>query len=166
MTTDFAPRIVRAGFLTALVDGLFACVLALSYGGTIARLWQGVASTLLGPEALAGGTRTALIGLLMHVGVALTWSAVYVALLRSSAALRRLRASRLGVLKIAAFYGPLIWMVMSLAVIPSMLHRFPPITPRWWINFFGHILFVAVPIAVGAGLPTEPGPRSSERTAG
>lgn len=161
----FTRRLVRAGLLTAAIDGAFACVLAVLYGGTVMRLWQGVASTLLGPDALTGGMKTTLIGVGMHVGVAFTWSAVYLVALQTSSALRRTRVSRFGILKIAVFYGPFIWMVMSLAVIPSMLHRFPPITVRWWVNFFGHVLFVAVPIALGIGKPAEPVHRSSERTA-
>jgi hypothetical protein len=37
------------------------------------------------------------------------------------------------------------WMTMSLVVIPLLAQR-PPITYRWWIQFFGHIPFVALPI--------------------
>jgi hypothetical protein len=51
------------------------------------------------------------------------------------------------VIKVAALYGPFIWLVMSLAVIPVLLHRPPAITFRWWVQFFGHAPFVGVPIA-------------------
>jgi uncharacterized membrane protein YagU involved in acid resistance len=69
--------------------------------------------------------------------------------------IRGLLASELGVLKVAALYGPVIWMVMSLALIPLMTHRPPSITYRWWIQFFGHILFVAFPMiwAITRGEP-------------
>src|SRR5437762_2596366 len=41
-------RFVLAGVLTAIVDGCFSSVLsAVFYGSTVARLFQGVASTLL-----------------------------------------------------------------------------------------------------------------------
>ena len=155
MTDDVARRLLRAGALTAFVDGIFASVLSLIYGNTIARVWQGVASVLLGAGALTGGTRTALIGVLMHVGVAFTWSAVFLLTMSQSAWLRRVRRSPGGVLKIACVYGPLIWMVMSLAVIPALAHRPPAITGRWWVNFFGHIPFVAVPILLGVGTMRE-----------
>jgi hypothetical protein len=36
----------------------------------------------------------------------------------------------------------LIWMVMSLAVIPLLVHRPPAISIRWWIQLIGHIPFV------------------------
>ena len=61
--------IARAGLLTALIDGAFSSVLSVAfYHSTVTRLFQGVAATLLGPDALAGGPRTALIGVLMHTG--------------------------------------------------------------------------------------------------
>jgi hypothetical protein len=47
---------------------------------------------------------------------------------------------------IASVYGPLIWIVMSMLIVPQLTHRPPAITYRWWIQFFGHIPFVALPI--------------------
>ena len=148
-------RLVRAGLLTGIVDGLFSSVLsAFFYGSTVSRLWQGVASVLLGSDPLNGGRRTALIGLLMHFGVAFAWSAVFLFLLLRWEWIRGLLASRHGVLKVAALYGPFIWMVMSLVVIPALTQRPPRITLRWWIQWFGHIPFVGIPIvASSAGAP-------------
>lgn len=140
-------RLVRAWLLTAISDGLFASVLSVAFfHSTLARLWQGVASTLLGKAAFDGGTRTALIGVLMHFGVALGWSTVFLLLYNSSAVIRRVAASRYGVLKIASIYGPFIWLFMSLIVIPLLLHRPTPITTRWWVQLIGHIPFVATPM--------------------
>ena len=152
---DTIARLVRAGLLTGIVDGLFSSVLsAFFYGSTVSRLWQGVASVLLGSDALNGGRRTALIGLLMHFGVAFAWSAVFLFLLLRWEWIRGLLASRHGVLKVAALYGPFIWMVMSLVVIPALTRRPPRITLRWWIQWFGHIPFVGIPIvASSAGAP-------------
>ena len=144
-------RLVRAGLLTGIVDGLFSSVLsAFFYGSTVSRLWQGVASVLLGSDALNGGRRTALIGLLMHFGVAFAWSAVFLFLLLRWEWIRGLLASRHGVLKVAALYGPFIWMVMSLVVIPALTQRPPRITLRWWIQWFGHIPFVGIPIVASS----------------
>ena len=151
-----ASRLVRAGLLTAVSDGLFSSVLAaVFYHSTVTRLWQGVASTLLGPEALNGGTSTALIGVLMHFGVAFGWSAVFLFLVMRWRWIQGLLASPYGVVKVAALYGPFIWLVMSLAVIPLLLQRPPAITIRWWIQLFGHIPFVAIPIvaSIGGGSP-------------
>ncbi len=143
-------RLIAAGLATALTDGLFACVLAKGfYGSTITRLWQNVASVLLGPSALEGGTRTALIGVLMHIGVAFAWSAVFLLLVTY---FPRLRHG--GIVKVAAIYGPFVWLVMSLVVIPLLVHRPPNITIRWWIQLVGHVFFVGLPIVAMIGRGT------------
>jgi hypothetical protein len=147
MHPDATSRLARAWLLTAVVDALFSSALAeFVYGTGAPRLWQGVASTLLGPAALDGGTRTVLIGLVMHAGVALAWSTVFLLVHDNVAAVRRVAASRHGVWKVAVAYGPVIWLVMSFVVIPLLTRRPPTITYRWWIQVFGHIPFVAVPI--------------------
>jgi len=111
----------------------------------VARLFQGVASVLLGAEALKGGTRTAVLGVLMHFGVAFGWSIVFWVIMKASW-MRKLLASPYGVAKVSALYGPFIWMTMSLAVIPMLTQHSPAITSRWWIQLFGHIPFVGLPI--------------------
>ena len=130
-----------------MTDGLFSSVLAaFFYGSTVMRLWQGVASVPLGASALDGGVRTAAIGLAIHFCVAFTWSAVFLALVAASSWLRGVLASPLGIIAAAAIYGPIVWMTMSLVLIPLFTHRPPAINFRWWVQFFGHIPFVALPI--------------------
>ena len=145
-------RLLRAGALTAVTDGLFSSVLAVFvYGSTVTRLWQGVASVLLGAAAFEGGSRTAAIGVLMHVGVAFGWSAVFLLLVLSSSWLRGVLAEPYGVIAVAAVYGPVIWLVMSLVVIPMLTHRPPAINIRWWVQLVGHVPFVALPIVALIG---------------
>ena len=147
-------RIGVAGVLTGVTDGLFSSVLsAVFYGSTVTRLFQGVAATLLGPTAVDGGVRTALIGVAMHFGVALGWSAFFAFLVSQFEWLRRTLGAPGGPIRVASVYGPLIWMTMSLLVIPELTGRPTPITYRWWVQFFGHIPFVALPIATIIGLP-------------
>jgi hypothetical protein len=147
-TTSDTARLLRAGLTTALCDGLFSSALsAFAYGSSVSRLFQGVASVPLGPSALEGGTRTALVGVLLHVCVAFAWSFAFMALVRRAGWMSRLLASPFGVAKAAALYGPFVWMVMSLAVIPAFTHRAPPVGFRWWVQWFGHIPFVGAPIA-------------------
>jgi len=155
MTRQNFSRLARAGLLTGLVDGLFSSVLSVVfYHSTVTRLFQGVASTMLGASAFDGGTSTAALGLLMHFGVAFGWSAVFLMVAMRSRWVRQLIASPYGVAKTAALYGPLIWMVMSLVVIPSLVHRPPTINSRWWIQLIGHMPFVGLPIvaSIGRGL--------------
>jgi hypothetical protein len=152
MLPDSSSRLARAGLLTFVVDGLWACVLSIGfYKSTFTRLWQGVASTLLGPRAFDGGTTTTLIGLVMHLTVAFAWSAVFLMIFDRSPPIRRVVATRYGALKVAAVYGPLIWMVMSLIVIPLLVHRPPSLTYRWFIQMLGHIPFVGLPIVWSIG---------------
>ena len=119
---------------------------AFFYGSTVTRLWQGVASVPLGADALNGGLRTAAIGLAMHFGVAFAWSAIFLGLVLASSWLRDVLATPYGVISVAAVYGPIIWMTMSLVIVPQFTHRPPAINVRWWVQFFGHIPFVALPI--------------------
>ncbi len=155
MTHQHLSRLARAGLLTGLVDGLFSSVLSVAfYHSTVTRLFQGVTSTVLGASAFDGGTSTAALGLLMHFGVAFGWSAVFLMVALRSRGVRQLIASPYGVVQTAALYGPLIWMAMSLVVVPSLVHRPPTINIRWWIQLIGHVPFVGLPIvaSIGRGL--------------
>jgi hypothetical protein len=171
MTRDLVARLAPAWLVTAAIDGLFSSALSVfAYHSTVARLWQGVASTLLGPAALTGGTRTALIGVLMHLGVALWWTTVFLALVSVWPRLERIITTPAGIVAVAALYGPVIWLVMSFLVIPLLTGRPTVITVRWWVQLFGHIPFVALPIvamiARGASAPaSHPRARASETTA-
>jgi hypothetical protein len=153
MIRGFVSRLVPAWLITAATDGVFASALSVfAYHSTVARLWQGVAATLLGPAALQGGMRTALIGVLMHIGVALWWSTVFLGLYMAWPRLRRIVSTGGGTVGVAAVYGPLIWLAMSWVVIPQLTGRPPSITVRWWVQLFGHIPFVALPIVATIGL--------------
>jgi len=83
----------------------------------------------------------------MHFGVALAWSSVFYFIVSRWSWIRSLLATRYGVIKVAAIYGPFIWLVMSLIVIPLLLWRPPTITTvRWVVQFVGHFPFVGIPI--------------------
>jgi hypothetical protein len=146
MSIQQIRSLILAGLFTGLVDGTFSSVLAtFFYGSSVTRLFQGVASTLLGPSALSGGTKTAAIGIAMHFGVAFGWSFVFLLLARLPI-IQRVLAAPWGIVKVASVYGPAIWLVMSLIVIPLLTRRFPPFTIRWVVQFVGHFPFVGLPI--------------------
>lgn len=141
---DALRRFVRAGATTAVVDGLFSSVLSVAfYGSTVQRMFQGVATVALGAGSQYA---TATIGILIHGCVAFTWSAIFLLLFERFAWIRRATASRAGVLGVAAVYGPTVWLVMSLVVIPFLTHRATPITIRWWVQLVGHAPCVGLPI--------------------
>ncbi len=92
----------------------------------------------------------------MHVVVAFGWSAVFLLLvMRMRTCSRDARRRRYGVVKVAAVYGPFVWMVMSFAVIPVLLHRPPSVGFRWWVQFVGHFPFVGLPIVAMAASGSE-----------
>lgn len=146
---------LRAWALITLVDAIFATTLpVVAYGQPLGRVWQGVASVLIGPAALQGGARTILFGLVLHATVAVVWTTLFLMLVLVSPPLRRLVATPAGILAVAAVYGPVIWIVMSLGVIPPFTHRQAQIGQRWWVQLVAHIPFVALPIVatIGRGL--------------
>jgi len=148
---DLAFRLARAGLLTGVVDGLFSSILSVAaYHSTVSRLFQGVAAVVLGDEAFSGGAATVALGLVMHFGVAFGWSAVFIFLVLRWSWMRGVVTAPHGVVKVASVYGPLIWMVMSLIVIPTFTHRLPTISIRWWVQLIGHIPFVGVPIVASS----------------
>jgi hypothetical protein len=141
-------RLLQAGLVTAAIDFMFSSVLVkFFYHSTVTRLWQGVASVPLGPDMLNGGLKTAAIGVAIHIGVAFMWTTVFYLLLLAAPAIGHVARARFGLITVAAIYGPVIWLAMSFLIIPSMTHRPPTINFRWWVQFFGHIPFVALPIA-------------------
>lgn len=147
LTDNRMPRLIRAGLFTGISDFLFATVLSVFfYNSTFTRLWQGVASVPLGKGALEGGSTTVMIGILMHFAVAFFWSALFLFVMMRMGWVQRVLASPGGTIKMAALYGPAIWLVMSFVVIPFFVHHPPAITSRWWIQFIGHFPFVGLPM--------------------
>jgi hypothetical protein len=143
--------VLATWLVTAAWD--FLCATALSvfaYHSTVSGLWQGVASVALGPAAREMGARGVAAGLALHLLVALTWSSAFVFAVVGSRALQRVLARPLGALTVAALYGPIIWLVMSLAVIPLATGRPPAFGFRWWVQIFAHVPFVTLPLVFTA----------------
>lgn len=164
MTTrpSFVRTVIPVWLVTAAWD--FVCATALTvfaYHGTFAHLWQGVASTILGPTAIDGGAVPLVAGIGLHLLVAFTWSAIFVGAAWVSPALRRAIATPGGALVVAIIYGPIIWLVMSLVIIPLAVGHLPKIGFRWWVQIFAHPPFVTIPLVFmtrrvleGAPLPS------------
>ena len=149
------PRIAKALLITWLVTAAwdFICASALSvfaYKGTIGGLWRGVASTAFGQHMLTAGGRGILAGIGAHLSIAFTWSAIFIAALVISAGLRRIVSTPGGAFAVACVYGPVIWLVMSLALIPFLTGRAPTFGFRWWVQVFAHIPFVTLPLVFTA----------------
>ena len=131
----------------------FVCASALSifaYRSTFGRLWQGVAAAALGPGALQMGARGVVVGLGLHLLVALVWSAAFVLAIAASSSLRCAISRPGGAIAVATVYGPFIWLVMSLVVIALATGRPPTFGLRWWVQLFAHVPFVALPLVFTA----------------
>ncbi|MEP6733061.1 MAG: hypothetical protein ABJE10_20630 [bacterium] len=144
-------RLVRAGLLVALCDACFAMGTALVRGTSALRVWKGVASVLVGTDALTGGNEMIALGLAMHVLVAFTWSALFLLVVTRSDRVRAILDSHFGPLKIATVLGPTVWLVMSLVVVPLLVHHGPTFNSYYAIMFFGHMVFVGLPMAWAIG---------------
>jgi hypothetical protein len=145
------PALLVTWLVTATWDFMCASALGVfAYHATFSRFWQGVASTALGPRALGMGARGVAAGLMLHLFVAFVWSAVFVLVLASSERLRRVVERVGGAILVACCYGPMIWLVMSLAVIPLATGRPPTFAFRWWLQVFAHVPFVTLPLVFTA----------------
>jgi hypothetical protein len=142
-------RIARAAALVALLDASFVVVLYvfIQHRTTTYRIWQGVASALLGPAAFDGGGRTAAIGLCIHACVALAWTIVWVLALGRSAALRRFVSTNGGVIVAGVVYGVSVWLLMNDVLIPFTHAKVAPISSSsFWIQLAWHPFGVGLPI--------------------
>jgi hypothetical protein len=149
-----APLLVAMSTLAvALLYALFAFVVYGVIGTTtVMALFQGIASAMVGGRvAYSGGARTFALGVALHVLVALAWSLIFLLALRGTKFVPRMLATRFGALKVAAWYGPLSYVVMTMAVIPVFTHRVPPLSTNWLAMLLGHIPFVGLPIALIVG---------------
>jgi hypothetical protein len=143
-------RLFRAGLLTGVIDGLWAVVLTMARGRSVEDLWRGVAAVPFGKQMLDGGAPAVALGVAVHFCVAFAWSAVFLLLFTRSRWLAAAVQTRYGLLETAAVYGPLIWIVMSLIVIPAFTGTPTTISGRWWIQLAGHVVFVGLPIVWGS----------------
>jgi uncharacterized membrane protein YagU involved in acid resistance len=109
------------------------------------RIFQSVASGLLGPKSFQGGAKTAALGLFLHFLIAFIWAVIYFAASRQIGFLTA-RPVISGLL-----YGEFVWVMMNCVVLPlSALHRWPPrFDPAAIITGpIGHPWLVGLPIAL------------------
>src|SRR6185295_13433262 len=99
--------IFGAGLIAGTLDLTGACVVAwLISGVTPVRIFQTVASGLLGPASFNGGTQTAVLGLVLHFLIASAWAAVYYL------ASRRVSFLIDQTMIAGVLYGVLVWLFM------------------------------------------------------
>ena len=107
------------------------------------RIWQSVASGLLGADAYKGGLKTAVLGGALHFLIAFTAAAVFYVASRWLPFLTE-QAVISGLL-----YGEAVWLFMHFVVLPlSAAHRSPLNAAAIITGPIGHMFLVGLPIAL------------------
>lgn len=138
--------VVYGGLAIGVLDFLDATTFFGLYSGAgFARVWQGVASGLLGSEAArSGGWNTVLLGILLHFVVAFCIATVYyVGAVNIPVLLRRSVMSGL-------LFGIIAHLVMRYVVVPlSAIGTVAPYTlPNFLNSVIGHAFLVGLPVAL------------------
>lgn len=141
MGESVSRRIVSATLVAGTLDILSACVYTLIAGHQPVNMLKGLASAVLGDDAVTGGVHVALAGLALHFAIMAVMAAFFVIV-----------ADRMPVLKarwvIAGIaYGIVLWAAMNLVVLPLRFgwHPFKPLGLAE--QLFSHIVLVGLPIA-------------------
>ena len=145
-------RIAATSAIVALLDALFAIVLyvVIMHVTTPARIFQSIASSLLGRASFDGGAQTVALGLLIHISVATGWTLVFAGALRALEPVGRVVSSTRGALMVGAMYGLVIWVMMDLVLIPLTRGRPTPISAwTFWATLAWHVVGVGPPIVLG-----------------
>jgi hypothetical protein len=139
------PKAIFAGgIVAALLDILDPILFFYFRNGTAPiRIPQSIASGILGRAAFSGGARTALLGLTLHFGIALTWATLFVLAARTLPFLSR-HPIRSGLL-----YGAIIFIVMNYLVLPHS-HVTPSHPSRAVLvnGMFAILVLVGLPISL------------------
>ena len=138
--------IVLGGLAAGAGDGLFALVFYGALRGVrVLRIFQSVASGLLGRDAFAGGLATFSIGLLLHFIVATCIAAVYYLVsLRFDALIKHPVICGL-------IYGIIAYLGMNYLVIPLSAARHGQFhLSNFVIEMMAHAFLVGLPIALVA----------------
>jgi hypothetical protein len=146
--TDLAA-IAKAGALVAILDGTYAIVLYswILHLTTSARIFQGIASRLIGKGSFEGGAATVALGVLLHFTVAYSWTTIYYVALRTFAGLRAIVDSIGGKIVVGALLGATVWLVMNFVIVPLFGGRSVS-PPNWQFSsqLVWHMIAVGPPI--------------------
>jgi hypothetical protein len=135
--------ILWAGGICGLLDGLTAVGLTVLAGSTPVRLFQSIASGVLGQSAFRGGLSSAGLGVVLHFVVALAAAAVYYAASRRAALLNQ------HPILSGALFGAALHVVMTFVVVPlSAIGPRPFVWSGFVILLVVHIVVVGPSIAL------------------
>ena len=134
---------IVAGIVCGILDGFAAIIITLSFGGTVPRMFQGIAFGVLGKSAYQGGTSTVILGIALHFAIAFGASIVYYIASRYLPALID-QALLMGVI-----YGVVVHLVMQYVVLPmSQIGRRPFNAKSFFAVLAAHVIVVGPSIAL------------------
>ncbi len=148
MQKSSSPSLLKAillgGCIAAVLDILDPIIFYYFRNGIAPiRIPQSVASGLLGRPAFAGGINTALLGLALHLFIALVWATGFVLAARALPFLSQ-HPIRSGLL-----YGALIYIVMNYLVLPhSYAAPSRPTHSHPYYGILAILLLVGLPISL------------------
>jgi hypothetical protein len=140
--------ILLGGLAAGVLDAILAVVL---YRAPVIRIFQSIASGLLGRDAYQGGLATAALGMALHFVIATTAAAVYFAAgLKLPVLVRRAVPCGLA-------FGVAVYFFMNHVVLPLSAVRKSAFSLRiFLISVTGHALLVGLPIALLARRASRP----------
>lgn len=142
---SLASATLWAGLVAAVVEMVPVVVIqGLALGVAPLRIFQAIASGLLGARAYDGGARTAVLGELLHLLISVGAAALFVVVAsRHSLILRRPVLAGLA-------YGVAVWFVMTYIIVPLSSAAFKPATNPALIavSILVHMLAFGLPIAM------------------
>lgn len=139
--------ILIGGVVGGALDLLFAVSFAAYNGAAPSRVFQAIASGLLGQPAFGGGPGVSALGIGCHFAMSVLWAAVF------ALAARRLPALARRPVVAGLVFGVVVFLCMRLLVLP--LSAYPrPVTFKplaTVLDLLSHMLLFGVPIAVVVG---------------
>jgi len=142
-------RIMKAGAVVAILDGSYVIVVYvwILHLTTASRIFQGIASRLIGKGSFEGGATTVALGVLLHFTVAYGWTTVYYLALRTFAELRAAVDTIGGKVVVGTLLGATVWLVMNFVVVPFFGGKSVS-PPNWQFSsqLVWHMIAVGPPI--------------------
>jgi hypothetical protein len=142
-----------AGSALALLDIAYAWVnwVLIQKVITTEQLFHSISAGLLGREAAsAGGTKTAVLGAILHVVIAFLWTTGFFLAVRASTTLRRWLSTTSGAVLVGLAFGVVVYLGMNFVVVPfSRTGRgMPHMTVAFFVNLVQHMVMVGLPVAL------------------
>ena len=146
-----ARALLYGGLTVGILDGLDAVVFFGLRGAQPIRIFQSIASGLLGRQAFAGGLPTAALGLVLHFFIAFTIVAVFLF------ASKRIPALVRAPIVSGILYGVAVYFVMQYIVVPlsaATPGRF--VWPVFMNGILIHMFGVGLPASLVARAASKP----------